>query len=135
MWLTQLLERNRQCWPDRWALVDERRRLTWSQFHDRTLELARGLAELGIERGDRVAVLSKDRVEVLETYFALARLGALFVPLNHSLAVPRSRTSSPASGRSLSSASRTCWTCTPTSRRAYGSGWRWTSPPSGRWAP
>ncbi|MDX3061045.1 MULTISPECIES: class I adenylate-forming enzyme family protein [Streptomyces] len=88
MWLTQLLERNRQCWPDRWALVDERRRLTWSQFHDRTLELARGLAELGIERGDRVAVLSKDRVEVLETYFALARLGALFVPLNHSLAVP-----------------------------------------------
>ncbi|MEU0009077.1 AMP-binding protein [Streptomyces sp. NPDC006314] len=88
MWLTQLLERNRQCWPDRTALVDEQRRLTWSEFHDRTLELARGLADLGIERGDRVAVLSKDRVEVLESYFALARLGALFVPLNHSLTVP-----------------------------------------------
>jgi acyl-CoA synthetase (AMP-forming)/AMP-acid ligase II len=88
MWLTQLLERNRQCRPDRLALVDEQRRVTWSQFHDRTLELARGLADLGVGRGDRVAVLSKDRVEVLETYFALARLGALFVPLNHSLAVP-----------------------------------------------
>ncbi|MEU0052602.1 AMP-binding protein [Streptomyces sp. NPDC006309] len=88
MWLAQLLERNRQCWPDRLALVDDRRRLTWSQFHDRTLELARGLADLGIGRGDRVAVLSKDRIEVLETYFALARLGALFVPLNHSLTVP-----------------------------------------------
>ncbi|MCX2926271.1 class I adenylate-forming enzyme family protein [Streptomyces sp. NEAU-W12] len=88
MWLTQLLERNRQCHPDRLALVDERRRLTWTQFHDRVLELARGLADLGIERGDRVAVLSRDRVEVLEAYFALARLGALFVPLNHSLAVP-----------------------------------------------
>lgn len=88
MWLTQLLERNRQCWPERTALVDERRSVTWSEFHDRTLQLARGLAELGIERGDRVAVLSKDRIEVLETYFALARLGALFVPLNHSLAVP-----------------------------------------------
>ncbi|MFH9672023.1 class I adenylate-forming enzyme family protein [Streptomyces sp. NPDC017405] len=88
MWLTQLLERNRQCRPDRPALVDERRRLTWSQLYDRTRELALGLAELGIERGDRVAVLSKDRVEVLEAYFALARLGALFVPLNHSLAAP-----------------------------------------------
>ncbi|GGV60808.1 fatty-acyl-CoA synthase [Streptomyces griseoloalbus] len=88
MWLTQLLERNRQCYPDRTALVDEQRAVTWAEFHDRTVELARGLAELGVERGDRVAVLSKDRIEVLESYFALARLGALFVPLNHSLAVP-----------------------------------------------
>ena len=88
MWLTQLLERNRQCFPERTALVDEQRAVTWLQFHERTLELARGLSELGIEHGDRVAVLSKDRIEVLETYFALARLGALFVPLNHSLAVP-----------------------------------------------
>ncbi|GAA2264423.1 fatty-acyl-CoA synthase [Streptomyces ruber] len=88
MWLTQLLERNRQCFPDRAALVDEHRSVTWAEFHDRTVELAHGLADLGIERGDRVAVLSKDRIEVLESYFALARLGALFVPLNHSLAVP-----------------------------------------------
>ncbi|MEU4931981.1 AMP-binding protein [Streptomyces yokosukanensis] len=88
MWLTQLLERNRQCYPERTALVDEQRAVSWSELADRTLELAYGLAELGIERGDRVAVLSKDRVEVLESYFALARLGALFVPLNHSLAVP-----------------------------------------------
>ncbi|MEU0133197.1 AMP-binding protein [Streptomyces sp. NPDC006296] len=88
MWLTQLLERNRQCFPDRTALVDERRSVTWAEFHDRTAELGRGLAELGIEHGDRVAVLSKDRIEVLESYFALARLGALFVPLNHSLTEP-----------------------------------------------
>ncbi|MBO1287050.1 long-chain fatty acid--CoA ligase [Streptomyces sp. CAI-21] len=88
MWLTQLAERNRQCHPDRTALVDERRSVTWAQFHDRTVELARGLAALGIRRGDRVAVLAQDRIEVVESYFALARLGALFVPLNHSLAVP-----------------------------------------------
>lgn len=88
MWLTQLAERNRQCHPDRTALVDERRSVTWAQFHDRTVELAQGLAALGIRRGDRVAVLAQDRIEVVESYFALARLGALFVPLNHSLAVP-----------------------------------------------
>ncbi|CAM5540339.1 MULTISPECIES: class I adenylate-forming enzyme family protein [Streptomyces] len=88
MWLTQLAERNRQCHPGRTAFVDERRSVTWAQFHDRTVELAHGLAALGIGRGDRVAVLAQDRIEVLESYFALARLGALFVPLNHSLAVP-----------------------------------------------
>ena len=88
MWLTQLLERNRQCRPGRIALVDDERSVTWAELHDRTRQLAHGLAESGIGRGDRVAVLSKDRIEVLESYFALARLGALFVPLNHSLAEP-----------------------------------------------
>ncbi|MEV3910356.1 class I adenylate-forming enzyme family protein [Streptomyces canus] len=85
MWLTQLLQRNRQCFPDRTALVDARRSVTWAELHDRVARLAHGLSGRGIRRGDRVAVLSLDRVEVLETYFALARLGALFVPLNHSL--------------------------------------------------
>ncbi|SEQ89886.1 Acyl-CoA synthetase (AMP-forming)/AMP-acid ligase II [Streptomyces sp. yr375] len=85
MWLTQLLERNRQCFPERTALVDAHRSVTWADFHDRVARLAHGLAGRGIGGGDRVAVLSLDRVEVMETYFALARLGALFVPLNHSL--------------------------------------------------
>lgn len=85
MWLTQLLQRNHQCFPDRTALVDARRSVTWAEFHDRVTRLAHGLRARGIGHGDRVAVLSLDRIEVLETYFALARLGALFVPLNHSL--------------------------------------------------
>ncbi|MBL1098517.1 class I adenylate-forming enzyme family protein [Streptomyces coffeae] len=85
MWLTQLMERNRQCFPDRAAFIDERRSVTWAGLHDRTARLAHGFAARGVRPGDRVAVLSLDRVEVLETYFALARLGALFVPLNHSL--------------------------------------------------
>ncbi|MFE9258353.1 class I adenylate-forming enzyme family protein [Streptomyces sp. NPDC006879] len=85
MWLTQLVERNRQCFPRRTALVDDRRSVTWAEFHDRVEGLAHGLVELGIGRGDRVAVLSLDRIEVMESYFALARIGALFVPVNHSL--------------------------------------------------
>lgn len=88
MWLAQLLDRNRQCFPDRVALADAYRSVTWSQFHERVHRLARGLAALGVRHGDRVAVLSTDRIEVLETYFAAARIGALFVPLNHSLAAP-----------------------------------------------
>ncbi|WSQ96847.1 AMP-binding protein [Streptomyces sp. NBC_01210] len=82
------MERNRQCFPDRVALVDEQRSVTWMEFHDRTARLARGLGGLGIQRGDRVAILSLDRIEVVEIYFALARLGAMFVPLNHGLTPP-----------------------------------------------
>ncbi|MFC9324092.1 class I adenylate-forming enzyme family protein [Kitasatospora sp. NPDC057015] len=85
MWLTQLVERNSQCFPDRTALVDERRSVTWRAFHERTTALARGLSGLGVRPGDRVALLALDRIEVLEAYFALARIGAVFVPLNHGL--------------------------------------------------
>ncbi|NJQ05074.1 class I adenylate-forming enzyme family protein [Streptomyces lonarensis] len=88
MWFTQLVERNRQCHPHRTAVADARRSVTWAEFHDRTAQLAHGFAALGIDRGDRVAILSQDRIEVLESYFALARIGALFVPLNHSLSAP-----------------------------------------------
>ncbi|MCZ9634919.1 class I adenylate-forming enzyme family protein [Rhodococcus sp. BH5] len=85
MWLTHIVERNKQCFGDRTALVDANRSLTWAEFHDRSLCIAHSLSRRGIGQGDRVAFLSADRIDVLEVYFALARLGALFVPINHSL--------------------------------------------------
>jgi acyl-CoA synthetase (AMP-forming)/AMP-acid ligase II len=88
MWLTQLVDHNRQCSADRLAVVDDRGARTWRQLARRVDNLAAGLAERGVRPGDRVAVLSADRIEVVETYLALGRLGALFVPLNHGL-VPR----------------------------------------------
>src|SRR5262245_1331604 len=59
------------------------------QVHTRgaVLELARSaahaLAQRGVRRGDRVLVMSRNRVEVFATAFAVWRLGAIFVPLNH----------------------------------------------------
>lgn len=85
MWLTQLLERNRQGFGGRVALADARRSLTWEQLAGRVEALAERLNARGVQRGDRVAVLSADRSEVIETYFALGHLGAVFVPLDPSL--------------------------------------------------
>ncbi len=61
---------------------------TWSQFAYRTDCLARGLAQLGIERGDRVAVLMLNCHRYFELYYACARMGAVIVPLNTRLASP-----------------------------------------------
>src|SRR5205809_8024255 len=61
---------------------------TWSQFAYRTDCLARGLAQLGIERGDRVAVLMLNCHRYFELYYACARMGAVIVPLNIRLARP-----------------------------------------------
>ncbi|MEV7414886.1 AMP-binding protein [Streptomyces sp. NPDC089919] len=85
MWLTQLLERNRQCSGGRLALADARRTLTWEQLAARVEALAGYLGTHGVRRGDRVAVLSRDRAEVVETYFALGHLGAVFVPVDPGL--------------------------------------------------
>ncbi len=49
------------------------------QFSDR---IAAGLTGLGIERGDRVAMLCANRQEYFELIFAIAKLGAILVPLN-----------------------------------------------------
>ena len=61
---------------------------TWSQFAYRTECLARGLAHLGVERGDRVAILMLNCHRYFELYYACARMGAVIVPLNTRLAQP-----------------------------------------------
>jgi acyl-CoA synthetase (AMP-forming)/AMP-acid ligase II len=57
--------------------------VTPAQLHARSARLAGGLASLGILRGDRVALLMPNRVEMVEALFACANLGAVQVPLNY----------------------------------------------------
>jgi carnitine-CoA ligase len=55
---------------------------TFAEMDQRTQALAAGLASHGIRKGDRVALLMPNRIEFVEAYFALAKLGAIQVPLN-----------------------------------------------------
>jgi acyl-CoA synthetase (AMP-forming)/AMP-acid ligase II len=86
VWLAEILARNRQQRPGSAAVVDGDRTLTWSELDDRSRALAGALRERGVGPGGRVGVLSRNRLEVLETYFAVTWLGAAFVPLNYALA-------------------------------------------------
>ena len=61
---------------------------TWNEFDQRTDALARGLASLGVQRGDRIALLMLNCHRYLELYYACARMGAVIVPLNTRLARP-----------------------------------------------
>lgn len=74
--------------PERIATLAARRTQTYAQLDDRVVRLAHGLAGLGVGRGDRVAYLGLNHPSFLETMFATARLGAVFVPLNTRLAAP-----------------------------------------------
>jgi acyl-CoA synthetase (AMP-forming)/AMP-acid ligase II len=73
---------------DRIALIDGDLRITYAEFDRRTDQLARALRELGVRQGDRVAALLVNSAAFLETMFATAKLGALFVPINFRLTAP-----------------------------------------------
>ena len=65
------------------------RRFTYAAFDERITRAALWLRDVfGVERGDRVAVLSMNDTDVFELQFACRRLGAIFLPLNWRLAVP-----------------------------------------------
>ncbi len=74
--------------PDREAYVcaGTGRRFTFRQTNARVNRLANALTALGLRKGDVVAFLSTNRVEVVEIYFALAKTGIIGLPLNYRLA-------------------------------------------------
>ena len=68
--------------PDKTAIVYEDKRYTFSQLNERVNRLANGLIKLGIKQGDRVAFLQVNCNQCVETYFAVAKMGAIYLPLN-----------------------------------------------------
>jgi long-chain acyl-CoA synthetase len=68
--------------PDRIALVDFERRLTFGELEQRANGLALVLAERGVDAGDAVGLLLHNRAEWFIISHAIARLGALFVPIS-----------------------------------------------------
>lgn len=87
MFIGDWMERGERYFPEHLAVVDvakgEAGRFTYRQLNARANRLAAHLrAACGVGRGDRVALLAMNGVEVLDAFFACGKLGAIFVPLN-----------------------------------------------------
>ena len=68
--------------PDRTALRFDGRSISYAELEGRIAGTAGALHSLGVRPGDRVAYLGPNCPELLEVFFACARTGAIFVPLN-----------------------------------------------------
>src|SRR5690349_17039685 len=66
--------------PTKTAVRFENRDLTYRMLEERVAALAGQLREAGVVDGDRIAYLGPSCPELLESLFACARLGAIFVP-------------------------------------------------------
>ncbi|GBD29528.1 Long-chain-fatty-acid--CoA ligase [bacterium HR32] len=76
------VRRSVDLYRDRVAVVDGPTRFTYAEFGDRCGRLAAAVRGLGVEAGDRVAVLSPNTHRALETYTAVPLAGCALVPLN-----------------------------------------------------
>ena len=68
--------------PDRPAIVFEDATETYEALQARSSKLANALTDMGIQKGDKVAMMEVNSPNLIETYFACAKIGAIFVPLN-----------------------------------------------------
>lgn len=77
-WLTK----REEIAPEKEAVVDGGRRLSYRQLNRRVNRLAHALQAQGLGRGDRLALLSYNSLECIEVIMASAKLGLILVPLN-----------------------------------------------------
>ena len=74
--------------PDAEAIVDveQARSWTFAELNKRSEAAAGWLRKKGVNKGDRVALLSPNHISYFDLLFACMKLGAIFVPLNWRLA-------------------------------------------------
>jgi long-chain acyl-CoA synthetase len=78
---------NAKYYPGKRALVDRPREFTWKELNERINQLANALLGMGCEKGDRIAIIAYNSSEYIESIFASAKAGLIFVPLNFRLSV------------------------------------------------
>src|ERR1044071_4308133 len=84
--LGDLIRRDRD--PSKVAIVDlggeeTPCEYTYAELDAMCMGVARALSRRGVKRGDRVAILSQNRVDYLAAYFGAMRAGFVAVPVNH----------------------------------------------------
>ncbi|NCO60198.1 MAG: hypothetical protein COZ70_10015 [Deltaproteobacteria bacterium CG_4_8_14_3_um_filter_51_11] len=85
MGVGDVLRRSALHFPERNALIFEGRATTYSQLDRRVNRLSNGLLARGLKKGDRVAAIFHNGPEFFELYFACAKSGGVFVPVNNLL--------------------------------------------------
>ncbi|MFC7028047.1 AMP-binding protein [Halomicroarcula sp. GCM10025324] len=89
-WVGAWSEKRAALTPDRTGLVDATtgERYTYAALDRRANRAVRLLDEYGVDAGDAVAVVSRNRPAVVDLFFATGKTGSVLAPLSHRLAPP-----------------------------------------------
>ena len=83
--IPHLIAQHARWQPDKAAVIEGDRSLTWAELDASTNRIANGLAALGLERGSRLAVLMTNGVEMTQILFGAGKAGVSVVPINLSV--------------------------------------------------
>ncbi|TMC76173.1 MAG: AMP-dependent synthetase [Chloroflexi bacterium] len=80
--ISRVLAKHARHRPDHLAVVFGERRVGYRDFDRRTNRVANAFGALGVVKGDKVATFLSNSLELLEVYWAAAKIGAVVVPLS-----------------------------------------------------
>ncbi|HOP47723.1 MAG TPA: long-chain-fatty-acid--CoA ligase [Desulfobacteraceae bacterium] len=90
--LRTFLTRNLEYNSEKTALIEGERQYSFRDFADRANRMGNALLSLGVNKGDRVAVLSHNSIECAECYFNIPNAGLILVMINFRLAAGEIKT-------------------------------------------
>lgn len=80
--LEGMLDQHRRSLGEQIAVTDGDLRISWRQLAERVDQLANALEDQGVKQGDRILWLGQNAYAVLEGILAVAKIGAMFCPVN-----------------------------------------------------
>src|SRR5918996_3295062 len=78
----EMLWESAQRFPEKIAVIFQGQKISYRELDGLASSFANALANLGVKKGDRVALFMTNRPEYLISVYGIARLGAVFTPLN-----------------------------------------------------
>src|SRR6266567_3678460 len=90
----EMLWESAQRFPEKIALVFQGQKMSYRELDGLANSCANALAKLGVKKGDRVALYMTNRPEYIISLYGIARLGAVFTPMNPRTKRGKSSTSS-----------------------------------------
>jgi len=83
--LGYILKRSSLKLPEKTAILFENERISYEELNTRVNQVANAMIKMGVKKGDKVASLLFNTPELIEIYFAAAKIGAVNIPVNFRL--------------------------------------------------
>lgn len=87
--IAQMLRRNSEKFSTRYVFKQKQNNtytgVTWQEFYTNINRIAFSLKKIGFSKGEKVLIVSRNRIEMLQTEFAIQASGGIIVPVFHNL--------------------------------------------------
>jgi amino acid adenylation domain-containing protein len=85
MFVHEFLENNTKKHPEKIALIWGDQRITYEALNDMAARFAAALVRQGIQKGDRVVIVTPNSVEAIVAIFGILKAGGVFLVVHHSI--------------------------------------------------